>query len=201
MNDKIKLYHRFLKFKGIYRIAWKSLLRLVIAAAIIIGILVVAQLFISDLSTRINDFFEKWNPVTTLIVFFVSETILGLIPPDFFIAWSETTANPCLTLSLLAVLSCGGGIAAFYIGRWLRSFPRINRWVEKRFSSHFYEIKKYGAFIIVFSALLPLPFSTISLIAGIVNYPDKPFLLWGSTRLLRFYGYAIFWWYLIKFFM
>ena len=191
MKDRVKLYHRFLRFKGIYGLAWRSILKLIVIVAVIAVVLTLAQLFISDFKVRIEDFMKTWDTPTTLIVFFLSESLLGLIPPDFFIAWTSYFTHPVAMLSLLAVLSYIGGINAFFIGRWVRKFPRINHWLEKRFAEHFDKIKKYGAFLIVFSALFPLPYSTVSLVAGMVNYPTRPFLILGLSRLLRFYIYAI----------
>jgi len=191
MKDRFRLYHRFLKFKGIYTLAWKSTLRLIVIAAIITVILILAQLFINNLYDRIDIFLKTWDTASTLVVFLISETLLGLIPPDFFIVWANNTSHPFIMLNILAIISYVGGVGSFFIGRWARHFPKINNWLEKRFSEHFDKIKKYGAFLIVFSALFPLPFSTVSMVAGMVNYPTKPFLLFGLSRLFRFYLYAI----------
>jgi membrane protein YqaA with SNARE-associated domain len=191
MRKKLNIYHRFLKYKGIYGLAWRSLLKLLIIAVIITVILVLAQQFINDLHSKINVFLQQWNTSMTLIIFFISETILGLIPPDFFIAWAGKASHPLLLLSTLAVLSYAGGTLAFFIGRWIQHFPKIKTWLELKLNNHLGEIKRYGGFLIVFSALLPLPFSTISLLAGMVNYPKKNFLLLGLTRFLRFYLYAL----------
>jgi len=190
MKDRFRLYHRYLKFKGIYTLAWKSTLRFIVIAAIITVILILAQLFINNLYNKIDVFLKTWDIATTLVVFFLSETLLGLIPPDFFIVWANNTSHPFIMLNILAVISYVGGVGSFFIGRWVRHFPKINNWLEKRFSEHFDKIKKYGAFLIIFSALFPLPFSTVSMVAGMVNYPTKPFLLFGLSRLFRFYLYA-----------
>lgn len=191
MKDKLSLYHRFLKFKGIYGLAWRSFLKLVVIAAIIAILLVLAQLFINDFSSKIELFLKYWDTPMTLTIFFISETLLGLIPPDFFIAWAGQSAHPLLLLSVLAILSYTGGVLAFFIGRWIRKFPKIHLWLEDKLADHLGKVKRYGGFLIVFSALLPLPFSTISMVAGMVNYPKNTFLLLGLTRLLRFYLYAL----------
>ncbi|RUA29690.1 MAG: short-chain dehydrogenase [Bacteroidetes bacterium] len=191
MKKKLSLYHRFLKYKGIYGLAWRSLIKLLIIAGVIAIILVLAQQFINDLHSKISVFLQQWNAPMTLIIFFTSETLLGLIPPDFFIAWAGKTSHPMLMLSILAILSYIGGVVAFFIGRWIRKFPKIHHWLEKKLDDHLDKVKRYGGFLIVFSALLPLPFSTVSMVAGMVNYPKKNFLLLGLTRLLRFYLYAL----------
>ena len=191
MKDKLNLYHRFLKFKGVYCLAWKSFLKLLVVAAVLTVTLILAQLFINDLHSQINIFLQEWDAPMTLIIFFISEILLGLIPPDFFIAWAGNQSQPLMMLTLLAVLSYIGGVLAFLIGRWIRHFPKIHNWLEKRFAAHLNKIRKYGGFLIIFSALLPLPFSTVSMVAGMINYPKKVFLLLGITRFLRFYLYAI----------
>jgi len=191
MKEKLSLYHRFLKFKGIYGLAWRSFIKLLIIAAIITLILVLAQQFINDLHIKIEVFLKQWDVPMTLIIFFISETLLGLIPPDFFIAWAGKSAQPLLILSVLAILSYIGGVLAFFIGRWIRHFPKIHRWLELKLADNLGKVRRYGGFLIVFSALLPLPFSTVSMVAGMVNYPKKTFLLLGLTRLLRFYLYAL----------
>jgi len=191
MKGKINIYHRFLRIKGIYGLAWRSLIKLLIIVAIIALLLFLAQQFINDLHSKIQVFLQEWDTITTLIIFFISETLLGLIPPDFFIAWAGNTSHPMLILSTLAILSYIGGVLAFGIGRWIRKFPKVHKWLERKFDQHLLKIKKFGGFLIVFSALLPLPFSTVSMVAGMVNYPKNLFLLLGLTRLLRFFLYAI----------
>jgi len=51
--------------------------------------------------------------------------------------------------------------------------------------------RKWGDFLIVVGAFLPLPFSISCMAAGIINYPFKGVILFGSLRLLRFLIYGI----------
>jgi membrane protein YqaA with SNARE-associated domain len=94
-------------------------------------------------------------------------------------------------LILLAFLSYFGGLLAYYIGRSLGKYPKYRNWLVERFSSHFATFHRYGGFLIVFSALFPLPFSTITLVSGMIDYPFKKLALLGTTRLLRFFLYAL----------
>lgn len=190
MRKRIGLYHRVLKQRGVYTLAWKSVLRLLIVALIIGVLLYLAQTHIIDFKENVNDFLQKWDAPFVLSLFFISETLLGLIPPDFFIVWSDSTSHPLIFLSALAILSYLGGLSAYAIGRKIVSFPKVNNWIKLKFSSHFATLHKYGGFLIVFSALFPLPFSTITMVAGILDYPFKKLSLLGLTRLLRFFIYA-----------
>jgi len=191
MKKRLFSYHRVLRQRGIYTLAGKSMLRLLVIASVVGVILFVAQSRINGFTDIINNFLEKWNAPFILSLFFVSETILGLIPPDFFIVWSNTSSMPFLMLSLLAFLSYFGGLLAYYIGRSLGKYPKYRNWLVDKFSSHFATFHRYGGFIIVFSALFPLPFSTITLVSGMIDYPFKKLALLGTTRLLRFFLYAL----------
>lgn len=190
MRRRIGLYHSILKKRGIYTLAWKSVLRLLIIVIIIGVALYLAQSHIIGFKENVNVFLQKWNAYFVLSLFFVSEALLGLIPPDFFIVWSDSTSYPLIMLSALAILSYLGGLTAYVIGRKIASFPSVHNWIKLKFSSHFATLHKYGGFLIVFSALFPLPFSTITMVAGILDYPFKKLSLLGLTRLLRFFLYA-----------
>ncbi len=191
MKKRLFSYHRFLQRRGIYTLAGKSILRLVIIVSILSIILIIAQNHINGFNNNINDFLKKWNPPFVLSLFLTSETFLGLIPPDFFIVWSSTTSMPIFMLSLLAIISYVGGLLAFFIGRKIGKYPKYRNWMIDKFSSNFATFHRYGGFLIVFSALFPLPFSTITLISGMIDYPFRKLALLGTTRLLRFFLYAL----------
>ena len=191
MRKRLFSYHRFLRRRGIYSLAGRSLLRLLVITSAIGVILFVAQSRINGFTDIINGFLEKWDAPFVLSLFFVSETLLGLIPPDFFIVWSNTSSMPFLMLSLLALLSYLGGLLAYYIGKSIGKYPKYRNWLVEKFSSHFATFHRYGGFLIVFSALFPLPFSTITLVSGMIDYPFNKLALLGTTRLLRFFLYAL----------
>ncbi len=190
MKKHIHIYHRILRRKGIYALAWRSILRLIIISAIVTLIFILIQSHINNLKDILTTFLQQWNSLYVLTLFFVSETILGLIPPDFFIVWSDTTKHPILMLNALAILSYSGGLLAYYIGYKIAAFPKIHQYLKQKLSSHFATLHKYGGFIIVFAALLPLPFSTITMASGMIEYPFKKLALLGLFRILRFYIYA-----------
>lgn len=159
---------------------------------VIVGVLVLAQLLINDFEGVIKRFLSERSPVFVLILFLASETFFGLIPPDFFIVWADTFEANFALLNVLAVLSYSGGVIAHRIGCKLRTIPKVYAFFEKRFAGHYSEIEKFGSFLIVFAALFPLPFSTITMVAGTMKYPVKKLLFFGLARILRFYIYAFF---------
>jgi len=184
-------YHLSFKSRGGYTLAWKALLRLIIASAIIIGILLILQSTITDFSETVKLFIFKWRPRFVLVLFFASESLLGLIPPDFFIAWSHSFTHDLGMLTVLAVISYAGGIVSYLIGLKIGANEKVNDYFKKKFASHLHKVYQYGGIIIVFSAIFPLPYSMVCMAAGTVKYSFKKLLIYGLTRFIRFFGYAI----------
>lgn len=186
-----KRHHSSFKSRGGYTLAWKALLRLIIATVIIVGVLLILQSNITDFSEVIKTFIGKWKPRFVLVLFFLSESLLGLIPPDFFIAWSHQFTHDIGMLTVLASLSYIGGIVSYLIGIKIGNNEKVHAYFKRKFASHLHKVYQYGGFIIVFSAIFPLPFSMVCMAAGTVKYSFKKLLIYGLTRFIRFFGYAI----------
>ena len=144
-----------------------------------------------DFTSLFTHITNTYAPLHILLVFFISESLLGLIPPEIFIAWADKTVNPIIFLTFLATLSYLGGIVSYFIGKWILKIPAVYQYVEVRMKKHFRNVKKWGGFMIVVGALLPIPFSITSMAAGTINYSFRNYLLFGLLRFLRFYLYAI----------
>lgn len=186
----LKLRHQNSIRTKLYPFLIKNIIKmLVILGLIILGIYLINYFF--DLEKLLNNLIQKHSKGYVFTVFFVSESILGWIPPDLFIAWAEQFDYKFIYLTILATISYAGGINAYFIGVYLNRFPRINKWVEKKNEKSFKMIRKWGGFIIIFAALFPLPYATTSIAAGMLKYPFKQFLLYGLTRYLRFFIYAL----------
>lgn len=191
-------YHGIFKSRGGYRFAGQAIIRLLIALAIIIGIVIILQSTINDFSDTIKLFISQWKPRFVLVLFFLSESFLGLIPPDFFIAWTHHFIHEYWMLSLLAVLSYIGGLVSYGIGLWIGSSPKVHDFFVRRYGSHLHKVYQFGGVAIIFSAVFPLPFSMVCMAAGTVKYRFKKLAIYGTTRFLRFYGYAIIVYYFMK---
>ena len=129
-----------------------------------------------------------------LITFFISETLLGLIPPEIFIAWSKKTISPIVNLSILATLSYTGGILSYFIGKTILKISIVKNYLEIKMAKHLKNTGKWGGFLILIGALLPVPFSITCVAAGMIKYPLKGVVLFGLFRFARFalYAWAIF---------
>ncbi len=187
-----RLYHKYYSRTGLYKFVWRQAFKVAITIASIILLFFILERFVlADLDVFFRNYVRglKWQNV--LLVFFASESFLGLIPPDFFIIWSWQFDNQFLMLTYLAIISYLGGIIAYGIGGLLYKIPRIQGYVNRKLAEHFITIKRWGGAIIMVAALFPLPYATVSMVAGIMKYPLSMFLILGTTRLLRFYLYAM----------
>ena len=130
-------------------------------------------------------------------IFVISESLLGLLPPDLFILWSKELSNqlqwnPWWLLGLLALLSYIGGMVSYFLGMKIILIPSIHNWCFKKYSTLFVNLKKWGSFFVVVSALLPIPFAVVMLICGATQYPLKWAAILALFRFVRFFGYALF---------
>ncbi|MBU2951069.1 VTT domain-containing protein [Tamlana agarivorans] len=192
-KSRIKLLHQYYSYTGFYSFVWQAVKKaLPYIIGIVILIYVINHFFdINAALTELTEILPAWG---VLSFFFVSETLLGLIPPEIFIAWSGKMHSPWFYLSLLAVLSYAGGLLAYWMGRTITKIPSVHHYLEVKMEKQLKNSKKWGGFLIVVGALLPLPFSISCIAAGIIKFPFKAVILYGSLRLLRFviYGLVIF---------
>lgn len=152
---------------------------------------VILEKWVIDFDDIFESFFRNMTNASVFILFAVSESLFGLIPPDFFIIWARKFEHPWLIVTFLSVVSYLGGIVSYIIGRRVRQIKKLNEYLNRQFSDHFIKIKRWGSLFIIVAALFPLPYSTICMVSGVLKYPYKVFLLIGFSRILRFYLYAL----------
>jgi len=186
----LKLRHQNNIRTKLYPFLIKNVIKMLIGLGLVVVGIIILDKFL-DLEMILKNLIQQHSKGYVLAIFLVSESILGWIPPDLFIAWAEQFEYKFLYLALLATISYIGGINAYFIGFYLNKFPRINNWVVKKNEKYFKLIRKWGGYVIIFAALFPLPYATTSTAAGMLKYPFKQFLLYGLTRYLRFFIYAL----------
>ena len=187
--EKLRIRHAYNKRTGLYKFMGQIVIKLLVIIAIIVGIVLVLNHFF-NLSQIIEDYIFSHDTPGVLTLFLISETVLGWIPPDLFIMWSDKFNAPLLWLTILGTISYVGGMNAYFIGKIALKFPRFRRWLENRNAVFFERIRKWGGIIIILAALFPLPFATTTLAAGMVKYPLKQTLIFGLSRYIRFYLYG-----------
>ena len=193
-KSKAKLLHQYYKYTGFYHFVLNSLKKAALPVLAIIIILFLLNKYVLTIDDGLEIISTKLSVTGVFITFFISESFLGLIPPEIFIGWSKKTANPIFNLSLLAFLSYTGGIISYFIGKSASKIKVIKNYLEQKMAKHLKNTSKWGGFLIIVGALLPIPFSITCIAAGMIKYPIKGVLLFGLFRFLRFalYAWAIF---------
>jgi len=193
-KSRTKLLHQYYSYTGFYAFVGRSLKKAALPIILIIISLYLFNKYVFTIDDGLELLTKSFSRIGVLITFFVSETLLGLIPPEIFIAWSKKTVDPILNLSILAVLSYTGGILSFFIGKTALKIASVKNYLEVKMAKNLKNTGKWGGFLIIIGALLPVPFSITCMAAGMIKYPLKGVLLFGLFRFARFalYAWAIF---------
>lgn len=193
-KSKIQLVHQYYSYTGFYKFLGDALKRALPPILIVVGSLVAIHYFVIDINDALAYVIKEYSAGLILALFFISESILGIIPPELFIAWSGKTKMPIVYLSALATLSYAGGIVSYFTGIATLKIDRIYQYLEVKMAKHIKNARKWGGFLIVVGALLPIPFAISSLAAGMIRFKFTYYLLFGLLRFVRFaiYGAAIF---------
>lgn len=187
--------HRYYKLTGFYSFVTSSIKKSMPPVLVIVGILIVIHFALDGgLMGLLELAVEELPDYGVLAFFYVSETLLGLIPPELFIAWAGETSTPILNLFLIALFSYLGGFTSYSIGKRALRIPSLHNYLEVKMAKQLVMARKWGGVLIAVGALLPLPFSMASLVAGMLRFPVKQWILIGLLRFVRFaiYGAAIF---------
>lgn len=125
----------------------------------------------------------------------ICESIFLFIPPEVFmtppIIANKKRAIPIVTMA--AIGSIIGGAIAYMIGLWL--FDSVGIWLINTFASmDKFELAKqlfikHGIFIIVLTAVTPVPYKLMAICAGFMGFPALLFL--GVSAIFRTARFAI----------
>lgn len=158
---------------------------------IIGGYMISSKYFGFDLKEITGPFYEQ--PAIIFGVFGVSEIVFGIIPPEFFIIWSQRHQDLSVfinNVALLMAISYIAGILGYWLGAYLngtKAYTFVKGRVFGKFEKHFHT---YGGFLVIVAAVTPIPFSGICMLVGSVRYPFTKFLLFSMARFVRFTVYA-----------
>jgi len=166
-----------------------------LAAILVAYRLMMDYINVQDISAI--DYLEELSTAFVFIVFFCSEIIFGIIPPEFFMIWVLNQKGPALYpfyIIALSTISYFAGIMAFLFGKYLHEtslYSLMKKYVIGRYER---KINAYGGVAVVIAALTPLPFSGTSAVIGAIGFPYKKYVLFGLSRFLRYglYGYIIY---------
>jgi membrane protein YqaA with SNARE-associated domain len=186
--------HKYYQLTGFYNFVIDSIKKSMPPVLIVVGLLAIMHFFFLDIFKALELAVEYLPSYGVLAFFYVSETVLGIIPPELFIGWAWKTDAPLVYLSIIAVLSYLGGITAYFIGQYTLRIPSFHDYLEVKMAKQLTLARKWGGVLIAVGALLPLPFSMSCLVAGMLRYPINSVMIIGLLRFLRFavYGAAVF---------
>jgi membrane protein YqaA with SNARE-associated domain len=193
-KSRSQLLHQYYKYTGFYSFIWQGVKSAILPTAVIVAILFYVNYKVINLNEGLLQLTQNLNDFAIFGVFLASETILGIIPPDIFIAWTKSTSSPLLYLAILALLSYIGGVLAYFIGMTIAAIPAVNNFLYGKMARHIINMQKWGGFLIAVGALLPLPFAMACLAAGMIKFSRKHFFLFALLRFFRFiiYGFLIY---------
>lgn len=174
----------------------KNLVRGLIWFAVIITVFILAEDYIqTNFEKDIQAIHDK--PVLLYMIFFASEVVFGLIPPEFFMmVWTLhgiTIPGFVLNLTILTVISYVAGVIGYFIGRNFSKSPFYKKIEERYLAQYSDNLKRYGGFLVIVGATTPVPYSATCMLAGSINLDFKYFLLICITRIIRFsvYGWMV----------
>jgi len=181
-------YYQITKFYSFLKnTAFKGGAVVIVFALLLVGL----ELFVLDFNSLLNHLVATYSSTFIFSFFLASETILGIIPPEVFIAWSSKSANPWLFLFVLATISYVGGIISYFIGNRLFLIPSIKNHIENKIEKHIVNLRKWGGLFVLLGAISPIPHSIVSLSSGLIKYNFKHYLMWSLFRYARFLFYAM----------
>ncbi|HEX7365984.1 MAG TPA: VTT domain-containing protein [Pelobium sp.] len=190
-KNKMVALNRYYKITRFYDFLRDTAIKGSITIAVFVVLFVILDYFFLDTKAMFDALVNNYSRASILIIFYVSETILGLLPPEIFIAWSSKMSHPWLYLTGLATLSYLGGVTAYYLGKLTFLIPAVKNYIENKIAVHIKNLRKWGSIFVVVGAMLPLPHSIVSFACGLIKYNFKHYLLWALFRFLRFYIYAL----------
>ena len=190
-KSKTKLLHQYYSYTGFYSFVGNSLKKAATPVIFIIVGLYLINEYVFTIDDGLLFLTQTFSRTGIIITFFISETLLGLIPPEIFIAWASKSANPWLFLLILATISYFGGIISYLIGNRLFLIPSIKNHVENKIAKHIVNLRKWGGLFVLLGAISPIPHSLVSLASGLIKYNFKYYLMWSLFRYARFVIYAL----------
>ena len=131
------------------------------------------------------------------VLFFSSEVILGVIPPELFMIWAITSkplSSYFFYVLSFSIISYIAGFVAFLFGKYLHK-TLVYEFMRKNIIGKYErKINAYGWLVIVVAAITPLPFSATCAVIGAVGFNRNKYLFYSSARFIRYAIYGFFIW-------
>jgi len=189
-TKRLTLINRYYKITRFYPFLKNTAIKAGVTIIVFVLLIIGLEIFVLDINSILNNLVATYSPKVIFTVFLISETILGIVPPEVFIAWASKSVTPWLFLLVLATMSYVGGIISYFIGNRIFLIPSVKKHMENKIAKHITNLRKWGGFFVLMGALLPIPHSLVSLASGLIKYNFRSYLLWALFRYARFAMYA-----------
>ncbi len=175
---------------------FKNFIRGLLFFAIALGFYKVSFSYL-DLSSLKNQISFDFPSFFVFTLFFMSEVILGIIPPELFMIWaisSKPLGSYLFYVVTFSFLSYIAGFTAFLFGKYLHNTWLYEFMKKNIIGKYERKISAFGWLVIVVAAITPLPFSATCAVVGAVGFDRKKYLFYSSARFLRYAIYGFFIW-------
>ena len=143
-KSRLRLLHQYYSYTGFYAFVKSSLGKVILPIVLFTLALWFIHAFVIDFDDLFTSIITTYNSLTILGVFFASESLLGLVPPEIFIGWANKTETPVFYLTMLAVLSYLGGIFSFFMGKAIAKMPSVYEYLTIKMHKQVKMIRKWG---------------------------------------------------------
>jgi len=188
---KIIVLNRYYRITRFYVFLKDVLVKALIILGIFMGMVFLFDYFVLDIRELFNYVETNFSSLVVFIVFFISELLMGVVPPEIFIAWGLETLEPWQHMFVLSALSYISGIFAYWVGVLLYRNHFVRKYVDGKFSNYKRNLRRWGGLFIFVGAMLPMPHALVSFAAGIVKFNFENYLMWSLFRFARFFAFAL----------
>lgn len=184
---KISTALSYYRQNGYFRFIGSNVLKIMLLYALVVVAVILVAKYALNLNQIFQNIIDRFTDTEVLALFFVSESFLGMIPPDLFMLWAEKFDEPLWMLTFLGVLSYVGGIVSYWLGIWISRQERVKNYIENRLKNYIALTQKWGGAFLVIAALFPFsPYAMVALAVSMFKYPFHKLLLFGISRIVRF---------------
>ena len=166
--------------KEVKNLIFKTVLFFLIAAA---AYVVLFLLFGSTIRELGRHFAGKRGLNGIFLYVYLVDTLIVPATPD--IVFTLSTAPSVLLIAVVSTASISGGFTGYLIGRYLNHLTIVRRLTAYYRSKGEALINRYGPWAVALAGFTPLPYSTISWIAGMFKIKPGQYLLASLTRIPR----------------
>lgn len=156
------------------------ILRVLLGMALMFGLmLAIANTFRSELESVGRSFVTHFGLAGMTIGTLIADGFHFPVAPQFYMLLGIASGTPHFdTFSAVALGSLLGGLAGYLVGRQLRRFERLARWIERSSSKFRHHLQGRNAYRgAVIATLTPLPFSVLCYTAGLYQFSARAFVL------------------------